>query len=387
MYILFFTDISPFPQNGGERIRSYYLIKALSQLGYEVIALVRNVEKVNLEQYHLPHVTFYTYEAKPYDLVTRITGKQYFQRSREVINMFEELCREYPISAAILDYGYVGHYISFFSNRNIPVILGTHNAQPMITWQLPSNNLLDKVRKLQLFGMEKLHERLYFKKAAAVLVVSDDDHVYHTRFLDKQKVFTVPNFLDQKDYHLFGKKQQRVLVMTANFGVYMNFAGLKWFIENVWDEELAGKYDLWLVGRGSKEALKRITGKDEYQNIVAFGKVDDVKWYISVASAVIIPLVHGSGTRLKCLEAMALRTPIISTAKGVEGVKSKHFIVADEPAAFKQSLLSFDSDTDKGDRLQEDFQAEYSLEVNRQRLQRIVNYAVRGKMPAYVQPA
>lgn len=384
MHILFFTDISPFPQNGGERIRSYYLIKALSQLGYEVIAVVRNVEKVDLQHYHLPNVTFYTYEAKPFDLLTRITGKQYFQRSANVMEIFAEVCREYPLAAAILDYGYVGHYISYFQQQGIPVILGTHNAQPLITWQLPSKGLVDKLRKWQLFSMEKLHERLYFNKAAAVLVVSDDDNAYHARFLPKQKIFTVPNFLDEKDYHLFGKKQQRVLVMTANFGVYMNFAGLKWFVENVWDEELAGKYDLWLVGRGSKEALKKITGKEEYRNIAAFGKVDDVKWYISVASAVIIPLVHGSGTRLKCLEAMALSTPIISTRKGVEGVKSEHFIVSDEPAAFKASLLSFDPETDKGARLREDFMEEYSLDVNRERLQQIVHYAVRGKMPAYV---
>lgn len=384
MNILFFTDISPFPQNGGERIRSYYLIKALSQLGYEVIAVVQNVEKVDLQKYHLPNVTFYTYETKPFDLLTRITGKQYFQRSATVMNIFEEVCREYPLAAAILDYGYVGHYISYFRQKQIPVILGTHNAQPMITWQLPSKNIVDKLRKWQLFSMEKLHERMYFNKAAAVLVVSDDDNAYHTRFLPKQKVFTIPNFLDAKDYHFTGKKQQRVLVMTANFGVYMNFAGLKWFIENVWDDDLAGKYDLWLVGRGSKEALKQITGKEEYRNIVAFGKVDDVKWYISVASAVIIPLVHGSGTRLKCLEAMALSTPIISTRKGVEGVKSHHFIVSDEPAAFKQSLLAFDPETDKGARLREDFLQEYSLDVNRERLQQIVHYAVRGKMPAYV---
>ncbi len=384
MNILFFTDISPFPQNGGERIRSYYLIKALSQLGYEVIAVVRNVEKVDLQKYHLPNVTFYTYETKPFDLLTRITGKQYFQRSATVMSIFEEVCREYTLAAAILDYGYVGHYISYFRQQQIPVILGTHNAQPMITWQLPSKNLLDKLRKWQLFSMEKLHERMYFNKAAAVLVVSEDDNAYHTRFLPKQKVFTVPNFLDEKDYHFSGKKQQRVLVMTANFGVYMNYAGLKWFIENVWDDELAGKYDLWLVGRGSKEALKQLTGKEEYRNIVAFGKVDDVKWYISAASAVIIPLVHGSGTRLKCLEAMALSTPIISTRKGVEGVKSHHFIVSDEPLAFKQSLLAFDPETDKGARLREDFLQEYSLDVNRERLQQIVHYAVRGKMPAYV---
>nr|WP_295868244.1 glycosyltransferase family 4 protein [uncultured Chitinophaga sp.] len=386
MHILFFTDISPFPRNGGERIRSYYLIKALSQLGHEVIAVVRNVEKADPGLYHLPHVTFHTYEVKDFDLLTRITGKQYFQRSPLILDIFRKICHEYPIAAAILDYGYVGHYISFFSARNIPVILGTHNAQPMITWQLPSGNLPDRLRKLQLFSMEKLHERLYFKKAAAVLVVSDDDRAYHTRFLPEKKVFTVPNFLDQQDYLLSGKKQQRVLVMTANFGVYMNFAGLKWFIENVWDNALAARYDLWLVGRGSKEALKRITGKEDYQNIVAFGKVDDVKWYISVAAAVIIPLIHGSGTRLKCLEAMALSTPVISTSKGVEGVKSQHFIVADGPAAFKQALLSFDSNTDKGSLLQKDFQKEYSLEVNKQRLQQIINYAVRGKMTTHAQP-
>lgn len=387
MHILFFTDISPFPQNGGERIRSYYLIKALSQLGYEVIAVVRNVENVDLESHHLPNVTFFTYETKEFDLLTRITGKQYFQRSPAVLEIFRKICQDYPIAAAFLDYGYVGHYISFFKSRHIPVILGTHNAQPMITWQLPSASLRDRIRKLQLFSMEKLHERLYFNKADAVLVVSDDDHAYHTRFLPEKKVFTVPNFLDQRDYHLFGKKQQQVLVMTANFGVYMNFAGLKWFIENVWDKELAARYDLWLVGRGSKEALKSITGKEEYQNIVAFGKVDDVKWYISVASAVIIPLIHGSGTRLKCLEAMALRTPIISTSKGVEGVKSKHFIIADEPSDFKQSLLNFDSDINNGALLQEDFQREYSLEVNKHRLQQIINYAVRGKIQVYAHPA
>src|SRR5690242_9437509 len=113
MYILFFTDISPFPQNGGERIRSYNLIKALSQLGHDVIAVVRNVEKVDLQNYHLPNVTFYTYEVKDFDLVTRITGKQYFQRSSAILDIFREICREYPVAVAMLDYGYIGHYISF----------------------------------------------------------------------------------------------------------------------------------------------------------------------------------------------------------------------------------------------------------------------------------
>lgn len=380
MTILFFTNISPFPANGGEKIRSYYLLKALSQLGHKVIAVICNEEKVNLANYHIDNVTFYTHPKKPLTLLERITWKHLFSKDPGIIQLFGDLCRKYEIDAALLDYGTIGQYIGFFKERGIPVILGTHNAQPMITQQVPAKSLFQKLRKFQLVNLEKLHERLYFKDAAAVLVVSDNDRRYHERFLKKERVFVVPNFLDETEYTLVNQKQPKVLVMTANFGVYMNYTGLKWFIEEVWDDRLAEKFDLWLVGRNSKEALQQITGHEQFKNIVALGKVDDVKWYISVASGVIIPLLHGSGTRLKCLEAMALRTPVISTAKGVEGVVSDNFIIADDAAALNKAILAFDGNSGAGEALREDFMKEYSAEVNRQRLHKIINYALNGKM-------
>ncbi len=379
MTILFFTNISPFPANGGEKIRSYYLLKALSQLGHKVIAVICNEEKVDLANYSISNVTFYTHPKKQLTIMERITWKHLFRQDAGVIRLFEEICKKHKIDAALLDYASIGHYIKFFTARQIPVIVGTHNAQPMITQQVPARSLFQKLRKIQLVNLEKLHERLYFKDAAAVLVVSDHDRKYHERFLKKERVFVVPNFLDENEYTLINKKQSKVLVMTANFGVYMNYTGLKWFIEEVWDEQLAEKFDLWLVGRNSKESLQQITGSEQWKNIVALGKVDDVKWYISVASGVIIPLLHGSGTRLKCLEAMALRTPIISTAKGVEGVLSDNFIIADDAPALKKAILDFEGNTGLGEALREDFMKEYSAEVNRQRLHDIINYAVNGK--------
>jgi glycosyltransferase involved in cell wall biosynthesis len=379
MTILFFTNISPFPANGGEKIRSYYLLKALSQLGHKVVAVICNEENVNLANYGINNVIFYTHPKKPLTIMERITWKHLFQQDAGIIRLFEEICRKYRIDAALLDYGTIGQYISFFTGRQIPVIMGTHNAQAMITQQVPAKSLFQKLRKFQLVNLEKLHERLYFKHAAATLVVSDQDRRYHERFLKKGKVFVVPNFLDETEYTLVNKKQPKVLVMTANFGVYMNYTGLKWFIEEVWDDALAAKFDLWLVGRNSKEALQQITGSEQWKNIVALGKVDDVKWYISVASGVIIPLLHGSGTRLKCLEAMALRTPIISTAKGVEGVVSNNFIIADSAAGLKTAIMEFNSSTHTGEALREDFMKEYSAEVNRRRLDNIINYAVNGR--------
>jgi glycosyltransferase involved in cell wall biosynthesis len=89
--------------------------------------------------------------------------------------------------------------------------------------------------------------------------------------------------------------------------------------------------------------------------------------------------LHGSGTRLKCLEARALRTPIISTAKGVEGVVSNNFIIADSAAGLKTAIMEFNSSTHTGEALREDFMKEYSAEVNRRRLDNIINYAVNGR--------
>lgn len=384
MNILFFTTISPFPQNGGEKIRSYYLLKALAELGHQVFAIIRNEEQADLRQYRIEGVEFLTHRKLPLGMMDRITGKHYFQQSGEVLRLFKTVCANYKIDVAFLDYGFIGQYMRFFADRGIPVILGTHNAQAMHTLQVPAHNFMQKLRRSQLVALEKMHERRYFRQAAAVLVVSEHDKAYHTDFIDPEKVFVVPNFLDEREYNVQEQRDPRLLVMTANFGMFMNNQGLKWFMDEVWDDALADKFELWLVGRQSKETLIRFTGKSKWKNITGIGKVEDMKPYIAKAAAVIIPLLHGSGTRLKCLEAMALRTPVIATSKGVEGVESSHFIIADTGKAFKQTLLSFHDNGHTGAALREDFMKEYSADVNRQRLENILQFVYDKQKVAHV---
>ena len=55
-----------------------------------------------------------------------------------------------------------------------------------------------------------------------------------------------------------------------------------------------------------------------------------------------VPLRKGGGTRLKVLEALALGTPVVATAKGVEGLDLRaghEVLVADTPAAFATTTL------------------------------------------------
>jgi glycosyltransferase involved in cell wall biosynthesis len=58
----------------------------------------------------------------------------------------------------------------------------------------------------------------------------------------------------------------------------------------------------------------------ELTGALVFTNVQDVRPYIRGASVALSTVLHGSGTRLKTLEYLACGTPVVSTAKGVEGL-------------------------------------------------------------------
>lgn len=371
MNILFFTELSPFPINGGEMIRSYGLIKALSELGHKVEAIISNSENVALDDFYLKNVNYRVINTINLTFIDRILGLFYYRKNKMIIETFNKVCSINKPDIAFIDYGYSGQYISYFKDKKIPVIYGTHNAQSNLTQQKPSSGLLLFLRKWQLFILERIHENYFFPKADLLLTVSNSDKQFYSRIIDKEKIEIVPNYLDESRYAISHKKEEYI-VMTANFNAYMNKAGLNWLITEIWDKDLDNNVSLMLVGKGSKEAFEKINVLYSYKNIKAIGAVDDIIPYISKAKAVIIPLLHGSGTRLKCLEAMALKTLIISTSKGVEGINSNHLIIADTPNKFKNCILSVKDDENTSQGLYDDFIKNYSLKNNKELINRIL---------------
>jgi glycosyltransferase involved in cell wall biosynthesis len=56
------------------------------------------------------------------------------------------------------------------------------------------------------------------------------------------------------------------------------------------------------------------------ENISCEGPVADIVPYLHAASAIVIPIRAGGGTRLKAIESLAAGLPVISTSFGVEGL-------------------------------------------------------------------
>lgn len=70
--------------------------------------------------------------------------------------------------------------------------------------------------------------------------------------------------------------------------------------------------------------------------------------------ACVVPVLSGTGTRIKILEALARGVPVVSTSKGAEGlavVGGEHLLIADDPRAFANAALRLLRNADFAERL------------------------------------
>jgi polysaccharide biosynthesis protein PslH len=282
---------------------------------------------------------------------------------------------------AFIDYHYYGQYIDFFKEKGIPVIYGTHNVQSKVVYQLPAVSIKNSISITLEFLVDQLHERYYLRKADAVIAVSDNDRNYYTRYISSHKIFVIPNFVLDEEYSSRYNAKQDYIIMTGNFLAYQNIMGLLWFIEKIWNDKVFETQQLILAGLGSDKALDRINETFTFSNIKALGSVKDLKPLIAEAKLSVVPILHGSGTRLKCIESMALKTQILSTTKGAEGIDHEgSIIIADTPEFFKKQLISIlHNNTDYTARAFEIYKNKYSLEPNRQVFNKILNQILQKK--------
>ena len=119
-----------------------------------------------------------------------------------------------------------------------------------------------------------------------------------------------------------------------------NIQGLEWFTNQIWPlvVERVPKARLHLAGRNFHEH----SPWQEIPNVDVKGEVDDAWDMMTSDGIMIIPLLSGSGMRIKAIEAMAGGRPIVSTSIGVEGIQGtngKHYHIADTPDAFASRII------------------------------------------------
>jgi len=122
-----------------------------------------------------------------------------------------------------------------------------------------------------------------------------------------------------------------------------NRHGLSWFFENCWETILAARPAACVILAGNDKTGFAHGMAQRYPNVTATGFVEEIEPFFRQASVFILPLLIGTGIKIKLLEAMGWGLPVVSTPKGVEGVpgfeEGRHALVCGEPMDFAQGVI------------------------------------------------
>jgi len=98
--------------------------------------------------------------------------------------------------------------------------------------------------------------------------------------------------------------------------------------------------ELTVVGRKPTNRLRKLS--ETNSRVTVTGRVDDIRPFVGGASAYVVPMRIGGGTRIKIYEAMAMAMPVISTSIGAEGLplrSGEEILIADSPTDFAQAVI------------------------------------------------
>jgi polysaccharide biosynthesis protein PslH len=217
------------------------------------------------------------------------------------------------------------------------IILRSHNVEHLI-WQRISKQEKNVLKRGYLNVMSKrlkADELSICRQMNGIIAISDVDALTF-----KNAGITIPievvgigmKFPSQPIQKQSLPKKQLFHLGSMNW--LPNIEGIDWFITAVWPKLRAEMPDLRLALAGYEmpERFKHLEDQGIDVKIAS-----DSSTFLKNEGVMIVPLLSGSGIRVKIIEGMALGINVISTKIGAEGIPAengKHLFIADSPEAF-----------------------------------------------------
>jgi polysaccharide biosynthesis protein PslH len=236
-----------------------------------------------------------------------------------------------------------------FPAPNIPdmssAVLFQHNVEAVI-WKRHVEQAPNPIARTYL-GVQARRmqdfERNVCRRSAHVVAVSDLDVNTMVASYGVDKIDAVETGVDI-DYFAppTFSEPKADLVFVGSMDWLPNIDGVKFFSDEILPRIRARRpaCKIAIVGRLPGPAIEELGRRDP--NIIVTGTVPDVRPWLWGSAVSVVPLRIGGGTRLKILEAMAAKVPVVSTSIGAEGLPvepGRHLFVADDAATFAQSCL------------------------------------------------
>jgi glycosyltransferase involved in cell wall biosynthesis len=186
------------------------------------------------------------------------------------------------------------------------------------------------------------YELAAVENADLVFTMSDTDRDVLGRYVDTRHVVPIPNGVDCQAFPFTESGRTPGSILFVGFFRHEpNVEAVRYFCSQVLPRVRAAAPEVHfqVVGAYPPEVVRRL-GDDP--GVEVTGRVEDIVPYYRQSAVFVAPVLQGSGTRLKILEAMASGCPVVSTTIGAEGLGASdesEILIADDAAAMADAIV------------------------------------------------
>jgi glycosyltransferase involved in cell wall biosynthesis len=358
--LLFLCQTLPFPPDGGVWIRTYHVLRLLSE-AFEVTALcfersatagasgeqaraagrdglraLAAVEAFEIPQRH-SRVRFLYDHAR--SALLRRVYTTYVYDSRAFRHRLAELLESTPFDLVHVDSLDLARYLP--ACESLPVVCVHHDIESALLRRRAAVQHSVWRRAYFLYQSERMEEveRRWCPRVALNVTCSDHDRDRLQRISPGSRVAVVPNGVDTEEFRPAAAGGTSIAYVGGT-NPFPNLDALQFFAADVLPHlRIDHTTPMKWIGRASPEQQRAYA---QQYGIELTGYVEDVRPLLRDAACHIVPLRVGGGTRLKILNSWAMGKPVVSTSVGCEGlaaVDGENLLIRDEPAAFAEAIV------------------------------------------------
>lgn len=235
-----------------------------------------------------------------------------------------------------------------FTKKSIKVI-DTHD---FITAQLQKKVNIgqafkEEIRRISLFDI--------------ALTISVEEQYIFSQFC-KNKVVLAPMMLDKpQNLHASNEKSFDLIYIASN-NIH-NQKAAKWFFKDVYPL-LPTSVQICVIGQINEHLSIKAP------NIVSVNFAEDLSIYYQNAKVALCPMLTGTGTKIKVVEALSYGLPIVCNTRGIDGLINKTdngCLVSDDPVEFGNNIMKLLTDESEYKKQAENAFAAFSINYEKER--------------------
>jgi len=356
MKILHLMPYLPTPANFGGAIRMYHIFNHLQKHHDVTVAGYAESGDENLFHQEFPeHSDRYHFIKRPLEKYHRLlqfgslfTSHSYsynWSCSRTFESMLNRLVDKEDFDLVLSEFPFMAH---FDLQTDTQRVLDSHNVEydnfhrmSKLSW-----SPIRKAYYAREYKRSRVEEIAIFNRQDAIFATSGRDADIIKDDAPSTPVYVIPNGVDTRFFQSRNSDPEPwSMVFTGAMGYVPNFDGIMYFLDNIFPhiKRVIPDAKIYIVGNNPPENLLR----RHSSSVIVTGFVDDVRPWIERASVYVVPLNMGGGTRLKVVEALSMKKPIVTTSIGCEGIdveNDHHLLIRDDPEAFAEAVVRLMND-------------------------------------------